>query len=217
MKVNRVFAWLAAMMLALSAQAGAIEQTEDPYELLSDVATKTFNRIKEQREQINKNPELLRTIVQEELLPYVDYKFAALKVLGKHFKSVPRDKIPEFIQVFREYLITTYALAMAQYDNQEVVFEPGREYEDDRAVTVRALVKEPGRPDIKLAFKVRKSSNTEQWKAYDMVAEGISMLSSKQSELEAIIRQEGIEAVIKLLKEKNQQPISLEKNDKETA
>lgn len=203
--------WMVAVALLLVAQ-GARAQDVDPYVLLSDVATKTFDRIKRSKAEIEANPEILREIVEQELLPYVDYKFAALKVLGKHFKSVPRDKIPEFIQVFRSYLVTTYALAMGQYDNQTVVFEPARDVDEDRVVTVRALVKEEGRPDIKIAFKVRKSSNTDEWKAYDMVAEGISLLSSKQSELEAIIRQDGIDAVIALLKEKNDKPIVLKKN-----
>lgn len=217
MLVKKLMSWVAMATLVLSSQVMAQDQ-EDPYQLLSSVATKTFDRIKSERGEIKANPEILRDIMEQELLPYIDYKFAALKVLGKHFKSVPRERIPEYVQVFRDYLVTTYALAMAQYDNQTVEFEPNRgEVEEERVVTVRALVKEAGRPDIKLAFKVRKSNNTDQWKAYDMVAEGISMLSSKQSELEGIIRQDGIDAVIKLMKEKNAQPISLQKNTEESA
>ncbi|WP_373284984.1 ABC transporter substrate-binding protein [Bowmanella pacifica] len=215
--MKKLMSWVAMATLVLSSQVMAQDQ-EDPYQLLSSVATKTFDRIKSERVEIKANPEILRDIMEQELLPYIDYKFAALKVLGKHFKSVPRERIPEYVQVFRDYLVTTYALAMAQYDNQTVEFEPNRgEVEEERVVTVRALVKEAGRPDIKLAFKVRKSNNTDQWKAYDMVAEGISMLSSKQSELEGIIRQDGIDAVIKLMKEKNAQPISLQKNTEESA
>ncbi|AWL12955.1 putative phospholipid-binding protein MlaC [Saliniradius amylolyticus] len=200
---------LLSMVMAISpAQA---QDTENPYQLIQGVADKTFNRIKQQRDTIESNPDHLRTIVEQELLPYVDYKFAALKVLGRHFKSVPREKLGEYIKVFREYLVTTYALAMAQYDEQEVVFQQGMQYDGEKVVTVRALVKEDGRPDIKIAFKVRKDSQTEQWKAYDMVAEGISMLSSKQSEMEPLLRQEGIEAVMAKMREKNEQDINLKR------
>lgn len=198
------------LVIGLSVSTTAMAQDEsNPYLMVKNAATKTFDRIKRERVAIEKNPDLLRAIMEQELLPHVDYKFSALKVLGKHFKSVPHDKIPEFIQVFRDYLVTTYAIAMSQYNDQVVEFEPAQDVEDDRMVTVRALVKEPGRPDIKIAFKVRKSSRTDEWKAFDMVAEGISLLSSKQSELEGIIRQDGIDAVIKMLKEKNSQSIVL--------
>jgi phospholipid transport system substrate-binding protein len=205
---------LASLLLLSSTWLQA--QEVNPYQLLEDVASKTFERIKRERVDIEKDPQLLRNVMEEELLPYIDYNFSALKVLGKHFRSVPKDKIPEFIKVFREYLITTYALAMAYYDGQLVEFQPMRELGKEKTVTVRAVVKEPGRPDINIAFKLRKNKKTGQWKAYDMVAEGISLLSSKQSEFESILRQDGIQAVIDLMNSKISKPISLVKSSEET-
>ena len=186
----------------------------NPYVMLEDVATKTFNRIKQERELIEEDPELLRKVMEEELLPYVDYNFSALKVLGKHYKKVPRAKIPEYISVFRSYLITTYALAMGYYNGQDVEFQPVREVTDERTVTVRAVVKEPGRPDINLAFKLRKNKKTNEWKAYDMVAEGISLLSSKQSEFESILRKDGLQKVIDMMKNTINKPISIDPEKK---
>lgn len=206
-----LYGLLAAMLLTISAVVQAQNKEENPYLLLEQVATKTFDRIKTEQPQIQKNPELLKNIVEEELLPYIDYRFAALKVLGKHFRKVPKERLPEYIEVFRTYLISTYAIALGQYDDQSVEFEPAKDYEKRKDVTVRALVKEPGRPDIKIAFKVRKDKNTNKWRAYDMVAEGISLLSSKRSEMEAILRQDGLDKVIEELSKKNTQPISLEK------
>ncbi len=199
--------WFAVLvMLPVFAMA---QEQQDPYALLQAVASKTFEEIKQRQPEIKENPEVLKDIVEQQLLPYVDYKFAGAKVLGKHFKSVSRDKIPVFFEEFRKYLISTYAIALAQYDDQEVEFEPARDFANKKAVTVRVLVKEEGRPDIKIAFKVRKSRKTNEWKAWDMEAEGISMLSSKRSEFEAILRQEGVDKVIALLKEKNNETISL--------
>ncbi len=208
--MNKIFTQLAVGGLLIFSVAMVQAQELNPYVMLEEVATKTFNRIKNEREQIATDPELMRTLMEEELLPYVDYKFSALKVLGKHYKKVPREKVPEYIRVFRSYLITTYALAMAYYDGQEVEFQPVREVTDERTVTVRAIVKEPGRPNINLAFKLRKNKKTNEWKAYDMVAEGISLLSSKQSEFAAILRKDGLQAVIDLMNNIISKPINLE-------
>ena len=109
--------------------------------------------------------------------------------------------------MFRQYLITTYAVAMGYYDNQTVTFEPEADFSGKKAVTVRAIVQDTGRPDIKVAFQVRKDSKTNEWKAYDMSAEGISLLDSKRSEFEPILRQEGIDAILKLMREKIEQPL----------
>nr|WP_260681598.1 ABC transporter substrate-binding protein [Aliiglaciecola sp. M165] len=196
-------------------QAQEIDK-EDPYAMVQGVASVTFERIKNEKANIEADPEVLRTIMKEELLPYVDYKFSAFKVLGKYVRKTEKEKLQEFVMVFREYLVTTYAVAMGYYDDQTVEFEPASDFEDDRNVTVRALVKDDDRPDIKIAFKVRKDRKTNQWKAYDMVAEGISMLSSKQSEFESILRQQGIDVVIDLMKDKISKPIVIEKEQADT-
>lgn len=201
---------IALVSVLLSATAHGLVQQLDPYAMVQDVATVAFDRIKNEQPNIAQNPEILRDIMEQELLPYVDYRFSAYKVLGKHYKNVSKEKRAEFVKVFREYLITTYALAMGYYNDQTVEFEPAASFEGKKIVTVRALVKEDGRPDIKIAFKVRKNKKTNEWKAYDMIAEGISMLSSKQKEFESILRQQGVDVVISLMQDKIKQPIVLQ-------
>ena len=61
---------------------------------------------------------------------------------------------------------------------------------------------------------MRKSKTTDEWKAYDMVAEGISLLSSKQSEFEGILRQDGIQAVIDAMNSTINRPINLQQDNK---
>ncbi len=199
----------AASMLVISF-AGTAQEKQNPYKLVQDVASATFDRIRQEQPNIKQNPEVLRDIMEQELLPHVDYRFSAFMVLGKHFKKASNAEKVEFVKVFREYLITTYALAMGYYDDQKVEFQPETNFENKKTVTVRAVVKEDGRPDINIAFKVRRNKKTNEWKAYDMIAEGISMLSSKQSEFEGILRQQGVQVVIDLMKEKIEQPIKIE-------
>jgi phospholipid transport system substrate-binding protein len=69
----------------------------------------------------------------------------------------------------------------------------------------------PNRDPINISFKVRRNSKTNEWKAFDMVAEGISLLDSKQKELAGLIRQKGLPHVTELLKEKSQRNIVFKK------
>ncbi|AEF04425.1 toluene tolerance family protein [Alteromonas naphthalenivorans] len=212
--MKKLMVIMSVLMFSLVGTAQAQEINEqNPYELVKGVASKTFDRIKANQEAVKADPEMLRTIMEEELVPHIDYKFAAFMVLGKHFKSVPQEKMGEYITVFRQYLITSYAVAMGYYNNQTVQFEPESSFDDKKSVTVRAVVQDPKRPEIKIAFKVRKDSKTNEWKAYDMVAEGISMLNSKRSEFESILRQDGIDAVIALMRDKIGKPVELNQDE----
>jgi phospholipid transport system substrate-binding protein len=190
---------------------------DDPYKMVEQAASKTFARIKEEQTQIKQDPETLRVIMDEELMPYIDYRFSSFKVLGKYARQVEKKELLEFVSVFREYLITSYAVAMGYYDDQVVEFDPARNYDGRTDVTVRAVIKDDDRPDIKVAFKVRKDPRSGDWQAYDMIAEGISLLSSKQTEFESILRKDGINTVIESMRESIRKPIIIRGNEPETA
>lgn len=184
-------------------------QQVNPQHLLEKATNTTFERIELEQQQINANPDHLRNIIEQELMPYVDHKFAAFKVLGNQFRSVPKDKIPEFINEFKQYLVSNFAVALSSYGGQQLLFEPITDYENQKSMDIKAVIRTAGRPDIKINFKLRKSTSTQEWKTYDLVAEGISLLSSKRSEFSSTIRQQGIQAVIDLMRDKNSQTLNI--------
>ncbi len=181
-----------------------IAQTEfdDPYLFVKTVGTSAFSQIKKDQQLINSDATYTRVIVEQQLMPHIDHVYAALSVLGTAAKDVPRDKLDEYFGHFKRYLITTYANALSQYTNQVVEFEPSRPLDGRKTVSVKANIKEPGKPDIQIIFQVRRNKEG-QWKAYDLVAEGISMVQSKRSEFAPILRQKGIDAVIAFMREQS--------------
>lgn len=180
---------------------------KDPYLMIKTVASKTFKRFADEQQAIQTNPNILKTIVREELMPYINYKYSAFKVIGQHLKKTTAQEREDFVPVFREYLVTSYAQVFTLYDNQPVEFEPARNFSDNKIVAVNARVIMQGRDDIDVSFKVRKNRKTLDWKAFDMVAEGVSLLDSKQAELGGVIRQKGLPYVTELLKKKSERDI----------
>ncbi len=180
---------------------------KNPYLMIKKVAGQTFKRFADEQQAIKANPNLLKDIVREELMPYINYKYSAFKVIGKHLKKTTDAERRAFVPMFREYLVTSYAQVFTLYDNQEVEFAPAKKFADKKIVAVNAKVLMSGRDDIDVSFKVRKSRSTNDWKAFDMVAEGVSLLDSKQAELGSIIRQKGLPYVTEMLKKKSERNI----------
>ncbi|MDV7105931.1 ABC transporter substrate-binding protein [Vibrio sp. TH_r3] len=184
----------------------------DPYDMIKAVSENLFDRLKTENSAIRDNPELLKRVVEEELMPYIDYRYAALKVLGSHLKKEKnRDNVMEFIDAFQGYLVTSYAQVLTLYSDQIVQFEPKKPLNPSgRTTSVKVDVIDNPRPDIKLEFKLRLDKKTQQWLAFDMVAEGISLLSTKQSEWNSTLRKEGIPAVSQELIRLSAQPVRFE-------
>ena len=104
-----------------------------------------------------------------------------------------------FTKAFTNYIVLTYATALKKYTNQTLEFPQDVVDKNDKVASVRVVMKTEASPDIELIFKLRKNTKTGFWKVYDMVAEGISLLSAKQSELSGLIRDKGIDEVSKML------------------
>lgn len=214
--LKRIWASLATVMIGAAcllgntahADTSQIDKT-DPYAMMKQVADHTFKRLKNEQGKIKQDPNYLKTVVNEELMPYVNYQYAALKLLGKNLRGAEREDVYTFIKAFREYLVTSYAQVLTEYQDQEIKFGPAPSLDaDQRITTVKVSIVDAPQPDINLAFQLRKDSKTDEWQAYDMVAEGISLLSSKRSEWEGKIRQEGIVNVAKELESLAKQPIT---------
>jgi phospholipid transport system substrate-binding protein len=180
---------------------------KDPYLMIKTVANKTFKRFADEQYTIQTDPNILKNIVREELMPYINYKYSAFKVIGQHLKKTTAQERKDFVPVFREYLVTSYAQVFTLYDNQQVEFEPEKSFSDKKIVAVNSRIIMKGRDDIDVSFKVRKNRKTNEWKAFDMVAEGVSLLDSKQAELGGVIRQKGLPYVTELLKKKSERDI----------
>lgn len=207
--MKKLFTAIIAFTLFSSFNAIADDvDKKNPYSMIETVAKITFKRFADEQVDIRDNPNLLKNIVREELMPYVNYRYAALKVIGvKNYRKTNKTTRAAFITVFREYLVTSYAQVFTLYKKQKVEFEPEKDFSDSKVIAVRTSVLEDGRPPIDISFRVRKDKNTREWKAYDMVAEGVSLLDSKQAELSGLIRQKGLPYVTAMLKEKSDKEI----------
>lgn len=187
-------------------KGGEVDQ-KDPYVMIKEVAGKTFKRFADEQQAIRVNPNILKDIVREELMPYINYQYSAFKVIGQQLKNTTEQERKEFVPVFREYLVTSYAQVFTLYDKQPVEFAPAKDFSDKKIVAVDTRVIMTGRDNIDVSFKVRKDRQTDEWKAFDMIAEGVSLLDSKQAELGGVIRQKGLPYVTELLKEQSERDI----------
>ncbi|MFB0979470.1 MAG: ABC transporter substrate-binding protein [Alteromonadaceae bacterium] len=167
-----------------------------PYTVIADAGERLFSRIAKDQESLKKFPELMRDIVEEELMPSIDYKYAAFKVLGKNLTKMTKSQREKFTVSMRSYLVRTYAIALKQYKSQKVTFEPIKTTNGARIIGVNTIISDPNAPEINITFQMRKNKKTQKWKAYDMIIEGVSLLNTKQVEISKRIKKSGIDQVI---------------------
>ncbi|HKN02340.1 MAG TPA: phospholipid-binding protein MlaC [Buttiauxella sp.] len=197
-------------MLVIAPLANAADQS-NPYKQMGEAAQKTFDRLKNEQPQIRQKPDYLREIVGQELLPYVQVKYAGALVLGRYYKDATPAQRDAYFKAFEEYLKQAYGQALAMYNGQSYQIAPEQPLGDATIVAIRVSIIDPnGRPPVRLDFQWRKNSQTGNWQAYDMIAEGVSMITTKQNEWSDILRTKGIEGLTAQLQTISRMPITLE-------
>lgn len=214
MKFTQFKKWFSVMAFAVTALlvTQTVRAETSPYVLMQQASDKLFADIKNNQAKIKKDPNYLRTIVRNDLLPYVQVNYAGSLVLGSHFKSTTPEQREKFFKAFSDFIEQAYAQVLTAYSDQNIQIEPAKEVGDKNLVSIRVnIMQNGGQAPIKLDFKWRKNSKTGEWQAYDMVAEGVSMVVTKQNEWSGILRQQGIDALTAQIQKSAAAPVTLSK------
>ncbi|MBB1310396.1 ABC transporter substrate-binding protein [Pseudoalteromonas sp. SG43-7] len=183
------------LLIALVFSASLFAQTQQsPNQLLTQVGDQLFSEIGKINSQGTASKSDMAHIVDQYLMPNIDVKFVSYKLLGKHIKGIDRQQATAFISAVEHYLTTTYASALMKYTGQEIKFEESNDAAESEFATVKTQIIADNAPTIDLHFKLRQGKDGS-WKVYDIVAEGISLLSAKQKEVIQRISEVGLDQV----------------------
>jgi phospholipid transport system substrate-binding protein len=97
-------------------------------------------------------------------------------------------------------LVRTYSNAIGEYQGQTLKVLPTRGKQDPQDTTVRTQFVRPGAPPLPIDFQMR---NDGGWKVYDIAVEGVSLVLTYRSEFDAVVKQDGIDGLLKRLAQKN--------------
>lgn len=177
----------------------------DPNQVIHSVSKNTFARLTAEKERLSNEPDYIKVLIEEELIPYFDYKYAAYKVMGTHLKKSSKTQRGQFVEAFKDYLINAYGHILAEFEQQEIQILDNGHFKDKKIVSISVRIRDHNAQLTQIAFKLRKNKKTGQWKVFDVIAEGISMLNTKRSEVNELIQKKGIDHVIELLEQKNRE------------
>lgn len=212
LKLN-VKRWLAKTLVIFTALF-AVQQVmaeDTPYDLTQKVSNKLFSDIKANQSKIKQDPNYLRTIVRQDLMPYVHVKYAGSKILGQNYKTVTQEERDRYFAVLDKYIEQVYAQVLTMYSDQSIQIGKMKE-ESASLATVNVKVAQPNnQPPLNVDFYWYKNSKTGQWQVYDMTAGGASMVNTKQQEWSPIIRKQGLDALTAQLQKSANTPITLSK------
>ena len=186
------------VVLVFSTQASS---GQSPLALVRDTSTQMLMTLRDEKTSIKQNPALLHEMVTENVMPYFDFERMARWTLGKYWRNANPQQREEFVKEFRTLLVRSYGRVLVDYADAEIVYLPFRMKDDDTQVKVHTELSRPHDNLVKITYNLH--STTNGWKVYDVVIEGVSLVTNYRSTFMSMVRKDGIDQLIYLLASKN--------------
>jgi len=194
--------FLAAALLGIALPAPA--QVLGPEELVRRVTQEVLDAIKSDAQLAAGDRQKMLKLAEDKVLPHVDFEEATRLAVGRSWARATPEQRKQVVAEFRAMLVRTYASAIDAYRGQTLQVLPVRMKPADTDVTVRNRYLRPGATPVTIEYQMRKTA--QGWKIYDIVVEGVSLVITYRSEFDAVVKQDGIEGLIRRLAEKNTPP-----------
>ncbi|HEY2337730.1 MAG TPA: ABC transporter substrate-binding protein [Burkholderiales bacterium] len=172
-----------------------------PEELVKKVTAEILDAVKSDKELASGNREKALKLAEEKVLPHVDFEEATRLAVGRPWNQASAEQKKQLVEQFRRMLVRTYSSAISTYQGQTMKVLPVRMKPGDTDATVRNQYTRPGAKPVQIDYSMHKTDSG--WKIYDIVVEGVSLVLTYRSEFDAVVKQEGVDGLIKRMAAKS--------------
>ena len=124
-------------------------------------------------------------------------------MLGRYWRSATPQQRDEYLDLFREFVVATYAARFDAYAGETfdiVQVEPL----DDRDSIVNTNMHASDGTPFRVDYRVRKTD--AGLKIIDVMVEGVSLLVTHRSEIASVVNREGMDGLLEILRDQTASP-----------
>ena len=191
--------WYVAVAMWLLSGVAIAGMTPD--QLVKKTADDVIEVIKNDKDIQAGNQQKIFALAEEKILPNFDFEKVSRLVLGKNWTNATPEQKTAFQAEFKTLLLRTYATALSKYKNQSIEYKPFRMEAGAESATVKTAIQQPGGDPISVDYGLSKKA--DDWKVFDIVIEGVSLVTNYRRQFAQEIRQNGLDSLTKKLADKN--------------
>jgi len=126
-----------------------------------------------------------------------DFRAMSQRTLATNWKKASDDEQKKFVELFSKLIESTYIGRVEAYTDEKVDF-PGEKVKGKKAVVETLILTDTA--DIPINYKVYLKNGN--WLVYDVIIEGISLISNYRSSYQEIVKNEGFDGLLAKMQDK---------------
>lgn len=195
--MKKLFLVVSLFLMAGIAQAEIIA----PDVLIKDTAQDVITIVKQDKDIQSGNQKKILALVDAKILPNFDFTRMTQLAAGKYWRQATPEQKKALVAEFRNMLVRTYTKAFTMYKDQTIEVKPLKLTATDTETTVKTQIIKVGGQPTAVDYQMKKAA--DGWKVFDVVIEGVSMVTSYRGTFSSQIEQSGIDSLIKSLADMN--------------
>jgi phospholipid transport system substrate-binding protein len=188
---------LALMTVATQAQALA------PDALARNTTNEVLNILKQDKDLRNGNSRKILALVEQKILPNFDFRQMTQLAVGRNWSKASPEQQQQLVEEFKTLLVRTYSASLTSVLDYKIEFLPLRMAPGASEVTVNTVVSKSGAPPLPIDYRMEKQENS--WKVFDVLVEGVSLVTVYRNSFNTEVRKGGIDGLVATLSRRNQQ------------
>ena len=191
-----VISSLLALIVATAVPATAGEPTDQIRQRVDDVVRVLEDPVL-QSKPVERHAAVRK--IAEEIFDYPD---TARRALGPHWNPRTPQERQEFIRLFADLLDRAYIGKIELYQGEKVRYVGETINGDDATVKTRIVTKKGSEVPVDYRLHLKDG----RWLVYDVVIEGVSLVSNYRTQFNKIVQTESYQVLVQKLKAKEAEP-----------
>lgn len=161
-----------------------------------NIMVSALSSLKELRKADKATPENIKSLIKIKLMPSIAMEISTELALKEHWSKLSNKQKQLFQQYITQSLMKDYAGILGSYeklDSVSISVDPKVKRKDNKAiVTLFVNLNDDPKP-IKITLKMIRSN---QWRVYDVVFSGVSLVKNYAAQFNSHIRRKGIDSLV---------------------
>ena len=126
-----------------------------------------------------------------------DFQAMSQRTLATNWKKATEQEKEKFIDLFSQLIENTYIGKIETYTNEKIEY-PGEKVKSGKAIVETLII--AASADIPVDYKLYQKDGA--WWVYDVIIEGVSLISNYRSSYQEIVKKEGFGGLLAKMQEK---------------
>jgi len=171
------------------------EKAETPTEAVRITLTEVFRILEDPKLKGSSHQAQRRHLLEENIARRFDYAEMSKRTLGAQWNRLAESERTEFVDIFKGFLSDRYAGKIEGYSGENIHYLSERLEGPYAEVRTRLISK---KVEIPMDYRLIKKDG--RWYAYDIIADGVSLVKNYRSQFDKIMRSGSYEELTRRLR-----------------